>query len=327
MSHERIIPHAERLVPEGYRPDIAAAIVRSSGDPYRGYPEKFSRVYMTEEEYTDWVAAGRPAEQLFRKREAYIENHPNRLTPVAQAKRAQDESDARENAKNESPVRTRIEDYDGTQKFPEGTFGLDIVTDSHGAPLHPYLKDMLLAGVVATGPGFYWRLGENPAADPLVMRIDNGQLQMLVITREDSQTQQRHDALPGGMQDPEDHGLSQTLERELHEEAGVDPEIIRAMPRIEDVYSGVTGDPRATAHAWPTTRLDVLLPTAEQLVKMGNLRAGDDAVGIHWMTVSSANVDQLFAMHPELVKMGVAAWQEKTGQVVDMQGRVGKPQK
>ncbi|HSD98508.1 MAG TPA: NUDIX domain-containing protein [Patescibacteria group bacterium] len=302
------IADAERLVPGDYRPEIAEAVVRASSAYYSGYPGEEQRIHMTSVEYEAWAHAGYPAADLFEKYpSAYVGNHSNRASEGAQK------------AKNAG----RMQDYDGSQTFPTDAFRSQLV-DSHGAPLHPYVKEMLLAGVAVTGPGFYWQLGENPAADPMVLQVANGHLQALIITRNDSKTAQRHDALPGGMGDPEDAGLSQTLERELHEEIGMDKEVIRAFPRIENVYSGLVGDPRATIHAYPTTRLDVLLPTQDQLQQMVLLQAEDDAIGFHWMTLTEANIQKLFGMHPELVMMGIKAWQDATGVVVDKQGKIGK---
>lgn len=116
--------------------------------------------------------------------------------------------------------------------------------DSHGRPLHPWLRYMLSepeVGVV-TGLGEYWKWGPNHTADSVIITAEDTP-RILLQQRTDTGTW----ALPGGFVD-EGERASRTAFRESAEEVGV---IVTGTP--VPVYSGVVADSRTTAHAWAET--------------------------------------------------------------------------
>lgn len=157
---------------------------------FTGYPQQEDRLHMTEQEYLKWLQEGKSADKLVGKLPGkwFVGKHANRYAA-------------------DGLLQKRAQPYDGTQTFPKGAFGNDVEQASDGSPLHRFFKDAVTgADGMPTGPGFYWSLGKNQAADPVIVRINNGRLEVLVIEGTDG----RGFALPGGMVDPEDAALSKS---------------------------------------------------------------------------------------------------------------------
>ncbi len=291
------IPDSERLIPvEGYVIDRAAEIEVGAKTPYPFYPTPEERIHMTLEQIAAWQEAGGKTSDL-PVGAAAVNHHPNYQAGLAKGRATPDT---------------------GTQDFHATTFDASFdqggyTRDERGLPVRPEDAVFLQAGAVE-GIGFYWNYGPNKAADPVVFRQPKGKLQVLVIRRNDTGLT----ALPGGMEDPNEPGVSTAL-RELLEEAGLD---LSDVPH-EIVHTGIVwGDPRATRHAWPESTVALLLPESDRTDNV-HLKAGDDAREALWLDVSTENVERLFASHPAFVKLAVQKWQDLTGNVVAKSGMVG----
>lgn len=317
VDPELVISDEQRLVPKDYKPDIAAAVVRAARDGHPGYPAfdpdpgLNKRLRWTQEQYDAWVEAGRPADALTGDPDAsyFLNDHPQRHN-------------------SEAIAQGIIIDYDSTREYPPGTFG-DATVDSRGGPIHPFAKEMLLAGVAVTGIGCNYSQKLNPAGDALAMQIIDGKLRIGVVSRKDSTGSKKRVALPGGKQD-QGEPIEETGPREFAEEfVGNDQEFVNAIPRIaEPAYHSVTADPRDVINsAGRTTYVTVLLPTDEQVAdpRLQNpTHQEEETDRAYWMVANEENIQNLWAMHPELVKLGIKLLQEKTGLIVDKEGRVGR---
>lgn len=159
--------------------------------------------------------------------------------------------------------------------------------DSLGRPLHPAFTSMITnpeVGVI-TGKGAYWNWGPNFTADPIVI-TQTKQPRILLIQRGDTGAW----ALPGGFVDKGEINPEVSARRELKEEANFD-----APTGATLVYSGVVGDVRTTAHAWPET--------SAYLYRVGRhspIRAGDDAKDARWFRLQDID-GLLFGSHNFLV--------------------------
>lgn len=162
------------------------------------------------------------------------------------------------------------------------------VVDAKGRPLHPGFREMVTdpsIGVV-TGKGRYWNWGPNHTADPIVI-TKSASPRILLIRRGDTGVW----ALPGGFVDENDADAATAALRELHEEASL---VIDTEPT--EVYVGIVGDKRTTAHAWAETsaylyRVDRQVPVS----------GADDATDARWFRLDSLQ-DTLFGAHGFLIE-------------------------
>ncbi len=179
--------------------------------------------------------------------------------------------------------------------------GVVIEQDDLGRPINYMGK----TGISGRGELGNW--GENPAGDPMVVRVEKnlGKLLVLLIKRGDSGEM----ALPGGMVDPdEDTKTTATAERELKEETTLSLADLKnknlVATHITPVYEGYVDDPRNTDNAWMVTRatLFALSPEAEAKVT-----GQDDAAEAKWFDVETVLGEdfKLFASHKPMVEYAI----------------------
>lgn len=170
----------------------------------------------------------------------------------------------------------------------------------NGYPLNPVGRTGL------KGRGILGKWGPNHAADPIVTRwkrTADGKvecdaktckpiLQFVAIKRRDSGEW----AIPGGMVDSGEN-ISQTLKREFLEEAlnfldKGEEEKTKLKEEIEskfnngiEIYKSYVDDPRNTDNAWMETIAVHFHDDESNSFGSLPLNAGDDAVGVRWMTV------------------------------------------
>lgn len=172
--------------------------------------------------------------------------------------------------------------------------------DSAGRPIHPWYKTLSQNPEFrfACGKGSYYEWGPNYTADPIVMRYDLDEPQVLLIERSDNGKW----ALPGGFLDPGESGLG-AARREAWEETGI------LIPENSDAtltYQGVVADPRTTLHAWPETtavRFDLSDEFAATL-PTGVWEGSDDAKRVTWAPVSGLS-KLLFGSHVALIQQAL----------------------
>lgn len=288
---------------------------------FAGYPQQ--GLTMTENEYETWIAVGRPVERLVgtpgNRPTYFVERHANRYT-----------SDG-------SPKSSNVTPYDGMTQLSHPTVE-DQAWASDGSALHPFLKVLLTKTKrgLPTGPGFYWNIGPMEAADPVVVRVVNKKLQVLLVQRGDGGGL----ALPGGMVERRKEGLSRhkvfvamesALEagrREAGEETGITG--LADVPAIPILRRVPVADWRMTAQAWPVTSVYLFMPDVETALYM-NPSGGDDASVAAWFPVEGNNLwrgaqhGKLFASHASYVKLALHEWQRQAGLVVRYDGVVGVP--
>lgn len=326
------IPPNERLVPVDFcydRPALVTEVLQAMKDRanFAGYPA--NGLHWSESEYDRWVFLGRPVEALVGKpgdRPPYfVGEHSNR------------------NSKNPA-----IEKYaaDGTiVPRPERFAGLTLASD--GSPIHPFFHEAVMSpeGIV-TGPGFYWFLGENGAADPVFVRTFGGKLQFALIDRGDL----GGIALPGGMLDIKKRkgwvrggavaAMGKAIDeakRELAEETGMNIESVTDILGIPILEKVIVGDFRMTAQAFPVTSVYMFIPnpaTAEILVP----KAGDDAAGAMWAGAGGQALwkgadswlwegvakGKMFASHASYIKLAILEFERQFRVVVGADGTIGK---
>ncbi|KAL3858491.1 hypothetical protein ACJMK2_013079 [Sinanodonta woodiana] len=180
------------------------------------------------------------------------------------------------------------------------------------------------------GRGSLGRWGPNHAADPIVTRWERdengkvitdengkGILQFVCVKRRDNGEW----AIPGGMVNAGEV-VTVTLRREFGEEAlntiEMSPEERKAtLASIEEcfkhgkeVYRGYVDDPRNTDNAWMETVAYNFHDEGGNSVGKLKLHAGDDAVGVQWMSIKKGL--KLYASHHEFIKKVVemhdASW-------------------
>jgi ADP-ribose pyrophosphatase len=139
--------------------------------------------------------------------------------------------------------------------------------------------------------------GPNHAADPIVSRIIDGQLQFVAIQRHDTSEW----AIPGGMVDPGEQ-VSATLKREFTEEAlnGVDDKQLDELwSKATPIYKGYVDDPRNTDNSWmETTAMN--FHDDSGLLSKANFKAGDDAQNVKFVNVTSDL--ELYASHIFIIR-------------------------
>src|SRR5699024_8822555 len=111
--------------------------------------------------------------------------------------------------------------------------------------------------------------GENQAADPLVFAGQGEERHVLLIQRDDTGEW----AMPGGMVDPGENPVRDTVARELREEAGLD--LSHLKPTV--LTRQYVDDHRASDHAWVATTVCVY-----HLADVPAIQAGDDAADARW---------------------------------------------
>lgn len=311
-SLEMIHPE-ERLVAPDFQINIPGEIAKGSRTPYPGYPSPKDRLKMDTFDLVQWQKNGSKTKDLpgYQEGNYVITDHPNYLQGVEKKRAIVDNGQDFHSA-------------EFAETFYEGGYN----RDERGLPVRPFDNIFLQSGAV-DGIGFYYQYGPNRAADPVVFRQRDGKLQLLVIARRDmSEEAERLGkkgeitfmALPGGMQDPHEPGVS-TAVRELFEEAGVDLQGVRH----EVVYEGIVwADPRATRHAWPESTVALLLPDSDKVAKIKLKNQEEETKAALWADVNQETVEQLFASHPSFVKLALLKYEQITGMTVDKQGRLKK---
>lgn len=205
--------------------------------------------------------------------------------------------------------------------------------------LHPYLDKLLQVGVPfafhrisddSYQPylGFYWNMINEEthpelmnAADPVVFREKDGYLEVILINSAALKEQDRSLGLPGGMW--EGSALSQTALRELHEEAQVPLDVIDQMAdQAQEVYRGPVFDPRSTGMFNPSSAA-FMMQIPEDYADSIELKGGDDAAHAEFYRVSDTLLSSFFnPSHYEMILAAVQKWQEKTGRIIDVTGKI-----
>lgn len=176
--------------------------------------------------------------------------------------------------------------------------------DEEGRPLNPWGRTGL------RGRGRLGRHGANFSADPIVTRIVDDFLEVVLIERKDC----REWAIPGGMVDAGED-FRAAARRELREETGLDLSFADAA----EVASGYVDDPRNTDHAWMESKAFHLHQGSSSLLPVG----GDDASASSWQRVSTELMDRLYASHWISLARAVSDFERLTGLVVGADGSCG----
>lgn len=203
---------------------------------------------------------------------------------------------------------TQAKNLSGRLTYENG--GKIIMDSKTGLPQNPRGR----TGI--TGRGLLGKYGPNHAADPIVTRFHNGQLQVVVIKRKDTGEW----AIPGGMVDPGEH-VSATVRREFEEEAGNVPdhkkqELRNYLDQLfkdgKQVYSGYVDDPRNTDNAWMETVV-MHFHCDNEMGELLNLHAGDDAADVCWMDVDESNkmYANLYASHKDFIDLVARSFDQK----------------
>jgi ADP-ribose pyrophosphatase len=192
-----------------------------------------------------------------------------------------------------------------TVTYGKSLSGLEFELDEHGVPMNP----MGRTGIKGRGELGLW--GPNPAADPIIFRVDNEQLQVLLVQRVDGLTQW---AFPGGMVDSTDPTISAAAVRELGEETGLSVQNLQQYS-IGLVYRGYVDDARNTDNAWMETNAYAWLLTSDVILK-GKIKAHGDreeTLAVQWVSVTLELLEdgQLFASHGAILRDAVRALQAK----------------
>lgn len=162
--------------------------------------------------------------------------------------------------------------------------------DSYNRPLHPWLGKMLGNKAVGAvfGMGFFWEWGENPTADPIIIKRNH----LLLIRRRDTGAL----ALPGGFIERNEDSLP-AARRETQEETTL---IIPSDAVTRARYKGPIVDIRLTGNAWPVGNA--------HLFDLGNsgrfpkVEGRDDAKEALWMPTQRALNSPLFGAHRFLIR-------------------------
>lgn len=174
-----------------------------------------------------------------------------------------------------------------------------------------------------TGRGRLGRFGPNKAADPLVTRWKRDAsgkvmldargkkiMECVLILRKDTGEW----AIPGGMVESGD-SVTDTLIKEFGEEAlaqleGTAAENKAINEKVKSLFSksggthifqGYVDDPRNTDNAWMETTVRNFHDADNTSVGRFQLKAGDDAKGAQWATITSET--KLYASHADYIKI------------------------
>jgi ADP-ribose pyrophosphatase len=234
-----------------------------------------------------------------------------------------------ENVIKKSPDYKQIErnnqeqakDLQHRHSYECSTLSLD---EKNGRPMDPFGR----TGLEGRGKLYYW--GPNHAADALITASErDGQFSVLLIKRSDT----KQYALPGGMVDKgEEKDKVTTAKREFAEEVlGIQGDVKdQAKQTVEDLfdrekilapsYAGYIDDPRNTDNSWMESfvvhrNLQLSEPGEKALYDQLNklLNAGDDAVGVEWVSMGDKNkLNQLYASHKQIITRAIDSYKEKS---------------
>lgn len=166
------------------------------------------------------------------------------------------------------------------------------VADDH-RPLNPRGRTGL------KGHGVLGKWGPNHAADCIVSRIHNDQLQFIAIQRQDTGAW----AVPGGMIDSAESAL-EAAKREFVEEAMENvknSDLDSLWQKEAELYRGYVDDPRNTDNAWMET-VAFNFHDGAGILKDVKFKAGDDAVNVQWLTATPLK-EKLYASHEDFIKI------------------------
>lgn len=170
-------------------------------------------------------------------------------------------------------------------------------TDSIGRPLHPWMKSMTTNAEVGAlaNRGFFRNWGENHAADAIVLREIDDDVEILLIKRRSPEQW----ALPGGFIEPDEEPVT-AAQREAEEETQLP--LARLSIEPEHVYTGPVADVRMTAHAWPVTHAYKFVLPPEVTLLLPEVKGGDDALEAKWVKLHDLHRD-LFGSHVLLIEL------------------------
>lgn len=154
------------------------------------------------------------------------------------------------------------------------------LVDQYGRPINPhwqtYLSDDKLG--LTTGPGMFWRYGNNGVTDALVSRkTGNDEREWLLIQRKDSGEW----ATPGGYIDAGDKDTTATALREVEEETGLHVATAKYGARV--ILRSFEVSRRITLNSWSEINT-VLIEADEEVLRQAQLNPGDDAKDAMWAT-------------------------------------------
>ncbi len=167
--------------------------------------------------------------------------------------------------------------FDIPQQIEEGRRRPDTTRFSHdkkdGIPQNPFGK----TGFIGRGELGLW--GPNPAADPVVFRVRDGQLQVLLVERSGNEGQF---AIPGGMVDSRDSSASAAALRKLREKTGLQA-VQEKMLFLGEVCAEHFDDPRNTDNAWMVSTVYAWLLTEH--IEEGEIELQDEILSKKWQDV------------------------------------------
>jgi ADP-ribose pyrophosphatase YjhB (NUDIX family) len=162
-----------------------------------------------------------------------------------------------------------------------------------GAPIHPWLSDMIAdpdIGVVG-GPGAYWNQGPNKCSDNIpISRLFR---RVLLIKRGDTGSW----ALAGGFRNDNTEEPFVAARRELIEETRLS-RYVRILSKPVLIYAGIVADKRTTGISWAHTHAIVTRP----LLPWPHVRGRDDATKAKWFKLDKLP-DDFFGSHSILVDL------------------------
>lgn len=170
----------------------------------------------------------------------------------------------------------------------------------NGFPANP----IGITGITGRGELGLW--GPNPAADPIIFRMINAVLCVLLIQRADGSKEW---AFPGGMVDPTDPTISAAAVRELWEETKLlVADLIKYS--LGMVFSGYVDDARNTDNAWMETNAFAWFLTDDvpsNKIKLFEGGDGEETLAVKWVPVTPELLEdgKLFASHGAILRDAV----------------------